>query len=81
MEIEIVKNRKSATSTITFTGADKPAGIPPQAQYIYYAIAMLEEATLADIGAKAVELGMRTRQDPARIAAYYLPVLRDHGVV
>lgn len=81
MEIVIERNRSSAAKRYTWTGSEKPAKLPPQAQYVYYAIATLESGTLAEIAEKAVSLGMQTRQDPERIVAYYLPTLRERGAI
>ena len=81
MQVVIEKNRKTSATSITFTGVEKPAKLPPQAQYVYYAIAQLESATVEQIAERCIELGMQTRQAPERIVAYYLPTLRDAGVI
>ena len=79
--VVIERTRSTAAKVYKWTGDDKPAKLPPQAQYVWYAIAQLESGTVAEIAAKAVELGLATRQDPERIVAYYLPMLRERGAI
>ena len=56
------------------------AKVPNQAKFLLQAIGE-EPVTYVEWGAKAVSLGMGTRQDPARIAAYYAPELTKLGAV
>lgn len=56
--------------------------IPNQAKFLLDAITESEDpVTYADWGALAVSKGMGTKQDPARIAAYYRPTLEKLGAV
>ena len=80
-DVVIERTRSTAAKVYTWSGEDKPAKLPPQAQYVWYALAQLESGTVAEIAEKAVELGMTTRQDPERIVAYYLPTLRERGAL
>jgi len=77
----IESNRKSKLYALV-KGADKPAGIPQQAQYVFYAMQELAEfASPEIIGEKAVELGMKTKQPASRIVQYYIPTLNKFGIV
>lgn len=83
MELEIVidSNRKGKLYSLTADAA-KPAALPKQAQYVFYAMASLDGfASPEEIGAKAVELGLKTKQPPSRIVQYYLPTLNKRGVI
>lgn len=56
--------------------------IPNQAKFLLDAITGVEvPVTYAEWGSLAVERGMGTKQDPARIAAYYRPTLEKLGAV
>lgn len=56
--------------------------LPNQAKFLVQAIQKTKEpVTYVQWGKIASELGMGTRQDPARIAAYYRKQLIDAGAV
>jgi hypothetical protein len=59
-----------------------PAGhkLPNQAKMLVAALGD-EPMTYADWGVAAADYGMGTRQDPARIAAYYRKTLEDVGAI
>jgi hypothetical protein len=79
--IVIDSNRSSKSYRLT-ADAKKPAGIAPQAQYVFYAMREIGEfASPEEIGEKAVELGLKTRQPASRIVQYYIPTLNKHGIV
>lgn len=77
----VVIERTVSVKVYAWSGTDKPQNLAPQAQYVWYALAQLGEGTVSEIAARATELGMRTRQDPERIVAYYLPTLREKGAL
>ena len=80
-EIVIDSNRSSKSYRLA-DGAQKPAGIAPQAQYVFYAMRDLAEfASPEEIGEKAVELGLTTRQPASRIVQYYIPTLNKFGII
>ena len=80
-EIVIESNRASKTYKLV-DGADKPKGLATQAQWVFYAMQRLGEfASPEEIGEKALELGLKTRQPASRIVQYYIPTLNKHGIV
>lgn len=52
-----------------------------QCSIVYHALRALDSGTLPELASKCVELGLRTRQDPERIVAYYMVELRKLGLV
>lgn len=81
VKVEIESNRKGKKYSLT-DGAVKPAALPKQAQYVFYAMANLGGfASPEEIGEKAVELGLHTKQPASRIVQYYLPTLNKRGVI
>lgn len=81
----IKKERKTAEVSFVFVQGfelAKDAKIPNQAKFLLDAIQASESPlTYTEWGAAATELGMGTKQDPARIAAYYRPLLEKAGAV
>ena len=51
-----------------------------QESIVFRALQSLKSGTLEDLAAKAVELGLKTRQDPERIVAYYMVSLKKLGL-
>ena len=81
MDVVIDSNRKSKLYALT-EGANKPAGIPQQAQYVFYAMQKLGKlASPETIGEQALELGMKTKQPASRIVQYYIPTLNKFGII
>ena len=54
--------------------------LPNQAKFLVMALGDTP-VTYEEWGAKAAEAGMGTKQDPARIAAYYRKTLEDAGAI
>ena len=51
-----------------------------QESIVFRALQSVKSGTLAEIADKAVELGLKTRQDPERIVAYYMVSLKKLGL-
>lgn len=52
-----------------------------QESIVFSALQALKQGTLEELAAKCVELGLKTRQDPERIVAYYMVSLKKLGLV
>jgi hypothetical protein len=52
-----------------------------QESIVFAALRELGRATIEQLAAKCMELGLQTRQDPERIVGYYLVSLRKLGLV
>lgn len=52
-----------------------------QESIVFNALREVESGTIEELAEKAMELGLRTKQDPARIVQYYLVSLRKLGLV
>ena len=82
MDDIIISSNRASKSYRLVDEAKKPAGIAPQAQYVFYAMRELGNwATPEAIGEKAIELGLKTRQPASRIVQYYIPTLNKAGIV
>lgn len=80
-KLRVKSERKTAEAKFEFVG--EPEGkLPNQAKFLLQAIADADEpVTYVEWGQLAVAAGMGTRQDPARIAAYYRPLLEKAGAI
>jgi hypothetical protein len=52
-----------------------------QESIVFAALQELKDASIEELAAKCMELGLRTKQSPERIVAYYLVDLRKLGLV
>ena len=52
-----------------------------QESIVFAALRECESGTIEELAEKAMELGLRTKQDPERIVQYYLVSLRKLGLV
>lgn len=67
----------------TYTFVKRPGSYPfnTQESIVFQALSSLGTGTIEELAAKAVQLGLKTRQDPARIVQYYLVSLKKLGLV
>lgn len=82
IEVIIEKSRASKLYQLV-EGSEKPSGLAPQAQFVFYAMAMLDRpATPEEIGSKCEEIaGWKSKQPSARIVQYYIPTLNKLGLI
>lgn len=67
--------------TVTFTAPAGKYEFCKQEAIVFRAAQELETATVEELAAKCMELGLETKQDPERIVAYYLVDLKKKGFV
>jgi hypothetical protein len=67
--------------TYTFVPVKGEFKLAKQESIVLTAIRNLKSATLEEIAAECVDLGLKTRQTPERIAAYYIVSLKKLGLV
>jgi|SoimicMinimDraft_6_1059734.scaffolds.fasta_scaffold18067_1 hypothetical protein len=67
----------------TYTFVSRPGSfkLALQESVVLNAIRNLGSASLEEIAAECVELGLKTKQTPERIAAYYIVSLKKLGLV
>jgi hypothetical protein len=67
----------------TYTYVAKPGqyAFCKQEGIVFQALKNVGTGTLEDIATECVDLGLKTRQTPERIVAYYMVSLRKHGLV
>lgn len=82
IEVVIEKNRDAKKYRLV-EDANKPAGLAPQAQCVFYAMKMVGNfATVEEIAKELRGIAQfKTRQPATRIVQYYLPTLNKHGVI